>query len=196
MPSKKTTAPLLPDRYYHIYNRGNNREKLFLHEDDYWLFLEKFTQYMSDYCQCFAYCLLPNHFHFLIKVNDSDDEDYGKLVSEKFRCFFQTYAASFNKLYNRRGSLFTKNFKRIQVGTMEYLKYLVYYIHSNPQKHEYFDSFVDYEYSSYRSILNGGSTFILKDDLLEWFNNDREEYVEFHQVLLDERKVKGYILED
>ena len=57
-----------PGCYYHVYNRGNNRERLFYGEDNYLYFLRKYDSFLSDFTDLFAYCLLPNHFHVLIRI--------------------------------------------------------------------------------------------------------------------------------
>jgi len=69
--------------FYHIYNRANtNTDKLFYQEKNYAYFLEKFDQYLSDYLEVWAYCLIPNHFHFLVKVKniDAPDETFDTIV--------------------------------------------------------------------------------------------------------------------
>lgn len=67
------TIPLLPDKYYHIYNRGNNKADIFFNEENYRYFLEKLNQKLAGYFDIFGYCLLSNHFHLLIRVKSSDD---------------------------------------------------------------------------------------------------------------------------
>jgi REP element-mobilizing transposase RayT len=62
--------PLLPGRYYHVLNRGNNRENLFIEERNYAYFLQLYGKYISPIADTFAYCLLRNHFHLLIRVKD------------------------------------------------------------------------------------------------------------------------------
>ncbi|MES2591369.1 MAG: hypothetical protein V4608_05760 [Bacteroidota bacterium] len=64
------TIPLEPDHFYHIYNHSNGKDNLFLSEANYRYFLEKFKEYISPISETYAYCLMPNHFHFLIKLND------------------------------------------------------------------------------------------------------------------------------
>ncbi len=66
-------APFVSDHFYHIYNRANtDTDKLFYQERNYAYFLEKFEQYLSDSLEVWAYCLMPNHFHFLVKVKNID----------------------------------------------------------------------------------------------------------------------------
>ncbi len=64
-PSK---VPLIPDRFFHIYNHGNNDRNIFFKEDNFKYFLNKFALYLLDYVDVYAYCLMINHFHMLIKL--------------------------------------------------------------------------------------------------------------------------------
>ena len=68
MPSKNTTQKLQPGSYYHIYNRVNNSEKIFYQERNYRYFLRKFDYYLTNYLDLFAFVLMPNHFHFLVRT--------------------------------------------------------------------------------------------------------------------------------
>jgi REP element-mobilizing transposase RayT len=59
-------------KYYHLYNRSNNKELLFRSRDNYYYFLEKFRTYIGPYCAVLASCLMPTHFHFLIRIETED----------------------------------------------------------------------------------------------------------------------------
>ncbi len=172
--------PLEENTFYHIYNRGNNGENLFYKEENYWYFLRKYDEYLSDYLETYAYCLLPNHFHLLIRVKDSKDYegrflktgtsnlvDTDKIISELFRRFFTSYSKSVNKQESRKGSLFQKNFKRKAVLSDSYFTRLVWYIHSNPKKHQIFNSYKEYPYSSYGRIILDRPTKLLKKEVLD-----------------------------
>jgi REP element-mobilizing transposase RayT len=65
--------PLKPDTVYHIYNRGNNREDLFKEERNYPYFLDKYFQYVSPLADTYAYCLMKNHFHILLRIKNEDE---------------------------------------------------------------------------------------------------------------------------
>ena len=131
MPSKTIKTPLQVDRYFHIYNKGNNRERIFAKEEDYRYFMQLYLTIVQPFAQTYAYCLLPNHYHFLLKIGDGEPHQYGH-PSHLFRKFFQAYAIWFNLKSNRKGSLFTKYYRRIEISNEDYLKHLVYYIHRNP----------------------------------------------------------------
>ena len=101
--------------YYHISNRRNNRESLFYEERNYNYFLELYKKYIPQVAKTFAYCLLPNHFHFLIQVNTEDEQRKTSSSSKpinvvspsgQFSNLFNAYAKAINKSNNRRGSLF------------------------------------------------------------------------------------------
>jgi hypothetical protein len=67
---KSKEIPLEENKFYHIYNRGNNRGNLFYNEGNYEFFLRKYDEYLSEFIDTYAFCLLPNHFHFLIGVKE------------------------------------------------------------------------------------------------------------------------------
>ncbi len=66
-----TYEQLIPGEYYHIYNRGNNREDIFLEDKNYFYFLDLFKKYISPLADLYAYCLMKNHFHLLIKIKEA-----------------------------------------------------------------------------------------------------------------------------
>ncbi len=64
-------SPLEPGNFYHIYNRGNNRENLFIQERNYGYFMKLWGKYISPVADTYAYCLLRNHFHAAVRVKDA-----------------------------------------------------------------------------------------------------------------------------
>ena len=172
--------PLLPGMYYHIYNRGNNRENIFVEEKNYSYFLKLYARHIGPIAETYAYCLLRNHFHFLIRIKETPR----KPPSRAFSNLFNAYARAFNKMYGRTGALFQRPFRRIQATTPAYLRHLVIYIHCNPRKHDFVDDFREWSFSSYNTFLSDRPTRLRRDTVLEWFGG-RENFIARHLAYLD-----------
>ena len=166
------------DRIYHIYNRAVGEEKLFRNDDNYLYFLQKYHQYLGDKVDTLAYCLIPNHFHFLVKVKSSIGND---LLVKSFSDFQNSYSKSFNKAFNRHGALFQRKFKRKKVDAEDYLSRLIIYIHLNPVKHQIARNHSDWKYSSFGSYLSQKPSKLNRELVLEWFDG-LEGFKDFHQV--------------
>ncbi len=99
---------------YHIYNRGNNGENIFVEERNYSYFLRLYAKYIAPIADTFAYCLLRNHFHILLRVKQFDTimDEHGsfkepcsldiKWLSQQFATFFGTYVLGSDILNNLR----------------------------------------------------------------------------------------------
>ncbi len=200
MPAIKIITPILGDRYYHLFNRGNNSQQVFFTEENYNYFLRQFYHFMNLYVDVLAYSLMPNHFHFLIKTKDSISSveksgissierdgipEIGKIISNQFRSLFITYAMAINKQENRTGSLFSKNFKRLEIEDENYLRYLAFYIHYNPQKHRWIDDFRNYRYSSWKAYQSEKTSALNRKLLLEIFGG-MDEFLNYHSYYHEE----------
>lgn len=152
------------DSYYHIYNRSIGSELLFRHEKDYEYFQLKMDRYLSPLSEVISYCLIPNHFHLLIRVKDTPDLPAGaderglldgrKSIEQALKNFFNSYTKSYNIAHNRYGKLFQHGYKTKEITSEEYLFWLIYYIHRNPVHHNLTDNCHDWAYSSYNEIVN------------------------------------------
>ncbi len=171
---------LVPDRFYHIYNRGNNGDNLFYQRRNYHFFLRRYNQYLSRYLDTFAYCLLPNHFHLLVRVKPNDHENISKIISEQFRHFFTSFAKAIIKQEGRTGSLFEKKFRRIAVANEGHFHNLILYIHANPQLHRIYNNYREYEHSSFNTLNSTVPTKLCRQEVWEWFGS-REAYEETHE---------------
>lgn len=176
MEDKETNKKFYSNNYYHIYNRGNNKEQIFFSPENYNYFLKKFDFYLSNYLDVFSYALLLNHFHFLIRVKPNKTSEE---LTSQFRKFFISYAKSINKQLNRTGSLFQKNFKRKNISNSNYLYRIILYIHANPQKHNIVTDYKQYRFSSYKSLVSDKTTKLKRDEVFELFGS-RELFVKFH----------------
>lgn len=178
---------------YHVYNRSIDRKLMFKNEENYLFFLKKFHLYLDGVLTIYTYSLLENHFHFLVKISENL-ENYRninnisasvpthEIVSKQFRRFFQCYALSFNNQHDRCGTLFQTPFKRVRIKNNQYLKYLIYYIHSNAQKHGLVSDFRDWKWNSYHDILKAQNS--LSKEIIAWFGST-DDYISFHSNNFD-----------
>jgi putative transposase len=167
---------LEPNSYYHIFNKGINGENIFKEERNYFLFLRLYYKYLIPVVDTFSWCLLKNHFHFLIRVKEDTTP---LMVSRQFSHFFNSYSQSINKAYQRTGGLFQSPFKRKLVEDERYFTSLIYYIHNNPVNHGFVRNIMDYRFSSVHQILSGRESFIMKDEVMEWFGGI-SDFLNFH----------------
>ncbi len=158
-------------QYYHIYNRGNNKENIFIEERNYTYFLKKMKEYLIPIADIYAYCLLKNHFHIILKIKDKDQisEKFQEKIHLPFSNFFNSYSKSINKSYERTGSLFQEHLQRNHILDEDYLKQVIVYVHLNPIKHKFAKIFENYLQSSYKSYLSNKETSLDRDFILDLF---------------------------
>ena len=193
--------PLEEGNIYHIFNRGNNGENIFKEERNYSYFLQQYAGYCSSVFETYAYALLKNHFHLLIKVKENivekrrDGKGEIKLnASKQLSHFFNSYAQSINKSFNRHGKLFEEPFSRKLVSTDNYFTSLICYIHLNPQYHQFVIDFKDWKYTSYQDIMGNEESFLEKQKVIEWFGNVKH-YIEAHTGDLTLNSISQFIIE-
>jgi len=165
---------------YHIYNRGNNKEKIFFDEQDYRAFLFRlglclgFTEEelnrekllampysririsdvkTGDYF-LHSFCLMPNHFHLLIE--QTSDKPVSKLIAK----LCTSYSKYVNKKYSRVGHVFQDKFKAVLIENNEQLMWIFEYIHTNPVKDSIVKKLSDYTWCSYNDFLNNRNLLI------------------------------------
>jgi putative transposase len=190
--------PLQYGQYYHIHNRGNNRECIFVEERNYRYFLKLYAEHIEPIADTFAYCLLPNHFHFLVYIKDLaglPDLSGLRKPSQHFSNLFNAYTKAFNKAYDRIGALFQRPFGRIPVTSDAYFIHLVTYIHQNPQKHGLVADFRAWPYSSYHAHLSDKPTRLRRNDVLAWFDGP-EGFTMAHSYPADTHLLAPLVPED
>jgi len=130
--------------YYHLYNRGANRESIFREKDNYVFVLGKIKRYCVELAlTLIAYCLMPNHYHWLVR---QDGEQPAGLLAQRV---FNSYTKAFNKRYERSGTLFEGPYKVVQVDDEAHLLHLCRYIHANPVKDGLVAEISEWPYSNY-----------------------------------------------
>ncbi len=196
---KTNIAPILPNRIYHIYNRGIAKMPIFEDDSNYHSFLKKYFEYINPIADTYVYCLMRNHFHFMIKIKSEadirelfSDEKYASrkiefIISKQFSNFFNSYAQSFNKWYSRTGGLFEEPFRRKEILTDQYFSTIIAYIHLNPSKEMGNERYKNYPYSSYSYIVEVGLNNtpcqrvpIHPEIIIDWFGSI-EYFIQFHE---------------
>lgn len=191
--------------HYHIYNRGINGTNIFQRRENYYFFLGKWKKLVHPFFETKAYCLMPNHFHFLVSVKPLSNEiektvkeqytsksrklieeeiTYNEFLEDQFKRVFSSYALAFNKQEGRTGALFQKRFKRVSLNTEQRLFHNLAYIHHNPIHHKFAKNYDEWIFSSFKSFLSNGHTLVARKQVLEWFDKDlikaRTEFLKFH----------------
>ncbi len=176
------------DTFYHVFNHAVGSENLFRNDDNFRYFLQRYTYYMSCVWETYSYCLMPNHFHFLVRIKSEEElkklpkykEDTHKIVMQYLSNFLNSYAKSYNIKYKRKGALFLDFTKRIAVREESYYTTLINYIHQNPVHHKFCKTTDEWVYSSYDAFLSEKPTKMKRNEVLEWFGN-KEAFKNFHK---------------
>lgn len=192
MPGKNVVKFYISNSIYHIYNRGVEKRKIFMDEQDYKVFLNYLKECLSppldteslkkdftlkgvtfkgipkqitnygEEITLFAFCLMPNHVHILVKQKDKDS------IKKFTKSIFTRYSMYFNKRYKRLGPLFQGTYKATNVINKDYLLDLTRYIHKNPLK---FTKDLVNAYSSYAHYLNHFNiSWVKNKEVLDYFN--------------------------
>lgn len=163
--------------YYHVMMRGNNRESIFVKDEQKKFFLESLKlQEEEQLIDIVAYCLMDNHVHIVVKANISD-------LSKAIKSINIKYAMNFNQKRDRIGHVFQDRFNSEAIEDDKYLLQVIRYIHNNPVTAKMVKSPWDYHWSSYNEYIN--KKIIIgsqqKEFILEYFTNDLEQFQEFHK---------------
>ena len=195
MPSRNVIKRYDADTYYHVYNRGVNKRKIFLDDDDYVYFLALLKRYLSEnneldkynriytnlngQLDLLTYCLMPNHFHLLLYQHDDK-----KAMETLMRSVLTTYTLYFNRKHNRVGHLFQGVYKASSVLNEPYLLHISRYIHMNP------DDYKNWPYSSWPYYVKGWQAdWIKHDKIFELFEGDNyEQYVDDYKSTKEEHE--------
>ena len=151
---------------YHIYNRGANRNSIFVEEGNYIYVLQKMRQYSEKYdISILAYALLPNHYHFLLWQKGEHPARYLPQYT------FNAYTKAFNKRYEHSGTLFQGPFRAIEVTRELYLLNLARYIHANPVLHGLVDDPGQWAFSNYLEwVGERNGRLVDRDFVAEYFD--------------------------
>ena len=198
--------PILQGNYYHIYNRGNNGIDIFLETENYYHFLRLYAKYIEPIAETFAWCLLKNHFHILVRIKHKEEIVSTELSystvekpknidpSRQFSHFFNAYTQAINKRHNRTGSLFESSFERKLVSSEIYFQQLIFYIHNNPVHHGFVDKMDLYPWSSYETIVSNKPTRLKRNDVIALYDGV-ENFIFYHKQRQDLNFINNFIIE-
>jgi putative transposase len=174
--------------YFHIYNRGINSSTVFFQPANYIYFLQKFKKYILPEAIMVAYCLMPTHYHLLVRIRDHNSSfEFSKAMQQ----LADSYTKAVNILNLRTGPLFEGQFKAKKIETGEQLRMAVFYIHSNPLKDGLVTKLEDWPYSNYPEWIGQRNGTLVDREYLE--NNFRTglEYMDCLMEYVNESSWKG-----
>ncbi len=185
----------IPNNFYHIYNRGNNKEKIFFTPENCLFFLHKTRLTIAKECNILCYCLMPNHFHFLIHIPDIFDENK---FADSLKICLRSYTRAINNQELRSGSLFQQHTRckclsEDNVKSIDYALICFNYIHQNPLRSGLVAKMEDWEYSSFRDYAGLRKGTLCKMELayeLLGIPKDSKEFYSFSYDLINKDKAK------
>jgi putative transposase len=154
---------MYPGEILHIYNRGNNKQRIFFSPANYELFKTKMRDILLPVADVMAYCLMPNHFHVMVRTTEKSIEEVkiGSLVSNKLRNAIRiiqsSYAQAINKENNFSGSLFQQKTKYKALDSVLHQIVCFHYLHQNPLKAALVKRLEDWRFSSFQEYAKGNS---------------------------------------
>lgn len=184
-----------PDGFYHVYNRTNNQDLLFVNEENRRFFMQQYEHFLGYLTETCAWCLIPNHFHFLIKTKTKEaaithlskarsrelskteklflqgKREFYQLINKAFTRFFQSYSEAFNNVHKRKGNLFYSSFKCQYVANAYQLRNTILYIHSNPIKHGLVSHSDDFKWCSWNIYKSAFSKNTVNKTVYEIFES-------------------------
>ncbi len=229
MPPKNSQKTYVDHTYYHIYNRGVEKRKIFEDRKDYLAFLGCLKLYLTppkpldrrishtlqgsslsdtktiyapsrqpknhqNTIELVAYCLMPNHFHLLIRQINKDS------MNHFMRSLTTRYSMNFNKKHERVGHLFQGIYKAVMVEQESQFLWVTKYIHRNPLTLPVCNNdpakLVEYPYSSYKNYLGQiHQTWVHPENILTYFSetNPRNSYQNFVEETLANQKENSYL---
>lgn len=145
---------------YHIYNRGNNKQPVFIEKRNYEFFRAKIKKHIIKYSELICYCLLPNHFHLMVQIKNNT---LGNELSNEIGIMLRSYTRAINLQEERTGSLFQQKTKAKYVNSHSVICFN--YIHQNPIRAGIADKIDDWEYSSFNEYLGRSRNPICNTEL-------------------------------
>lgn len=173
--------PFIENQIYHVYNRCNGYEHIFRNFGNYDHFLKKYYEYLNPYWETLTYCLMPSHYHLMIRVRNQVPEKtpVSDICIKAYADFCNSYVQGFNKQHSRKGSLFMRNFKRKVVPDDRYARNLICYIHNNPVDEGYVRTAQEWHHSSFHELFQMNGEEARNNQIIQRFGS-KENFLHAH----------------
>lgn len=157
--------------FHHLYNRGANKQNIFLDDNDYLFFIRRLKHYKTKYnISILSYCLMKNHFHLFVKQN-FHELSISKFISD----VLNSYTKSINKKYSRSGTLFESKTKSKQIEDENYFVWVIKYILENPIKAGIKSKIYDWHYSNAKDLLGfRKGTLCDNEEVFSYFQSEEQ----------------------
>ena len=197
MPRRQT--PFVPGLYYHIYNRGNNRQSIFFQPENYLYFLRNVKKYIVPLAKVPVYCLMPTHYHMVLRSEQTSEfsknsevynsEVHSAKISNAMMRLSVSYTKAINKRFQRVGSLFQGQFQAEPIQNYAHLLNLCVYIHANPVKDGLVAAPEDWIYSNYLEWLGQRDGTLIDREFIQEHFGSSAEYQELVMYFVKTRYV-------
>lgn len=185
------TKLLEPGKYYHVYNRAKNGDPLFENEEACRFFLKLYQAHICPIAETYAYCLLSDHLHFLIRIR----EDAAGSLYKPFAMLFNSYSKGYNNHNEKEGKVFQFKLKRKEIRSTPSLLEMIRYVNQNPWRHGATENPANYKFSSFRATMTTGPTMVAKELVQEFFGS-HENLAGNLLTQVDETTIRPLILEE
>jgi putative transposase len=195
---------LVYSQYYHIYNHAVGERDLFRDANNYEYFLELYDKYISPIAETYAWVLMKNHFHVLVRIKEEAEvvasftpdrvlnPVRGNISTLQFSKLFNSYAQAYNKYHQTRGALFERPFKRKLIDNDDYLRQVVLYIHNNPVHHGFCEHPIEYPWSSYLTCTSIKPTKLRRESVIGWFD-DCTNFIAVHEQRIEREEIEQWL---
>lgn len=180
---------LLPQTFYHVMTRGNNRHEIFKSSTDYQYYFKLIDRYKTKHpFDLYHYCLMPNHVHLLVKTNKASD--FSNFMKKLNLAYFHHYRQNYDWI----GHFWQDRFKSQPVGKDEYFIQCGKYIELNPVRAGIVEKSEDYIYSSYRYYALGEKNYLITEDLFyqDLGQNMKDRQLAYQGLVIDDTIIASY----
>ena len=172
--------------YFHIYNRSNGSELVFREDENYLHFLRRYRHHAKSCLSTLAYCLMPTHFHFLVRVTSVDIAATQQAIGR----WLSSYTKAINVRYRRHGSLFQTNTRAKEVSDERYLLTVMTYIHQNPVRARLVERIEDWSFSSYPDLAGFRDGTLCDQTLISGYFSGAPEFREYSEKMVNRNSLR------